>query len=593
LAGLAALLGPAASSALPLGDVLAANGRVAGAATLLAPFAGDPLYKATLLREYDMIVPSNELKWPTTQGQRGVYNYAQPDAMIVPARAAGMQVRGHTLVWHNAIPKWLADGTWSRQELLDILHDHILNVVGHYRGQIAQWDVVNEIFDSGGRWRNAESIWYRTIGPEFVDLAFKWAHEADPDAKLFLNDYNTEGLGAKSDAVYNLAADLKSRGVPIDGIGFQSHFTVDTPPVADMVANMDRLAALGLEVAITEMDIRLPITRIAQGVYLPPSAAALEQQHDAYERVASACAARAACKTFVTFGFTDRYSWIPETPEFIGEGAALPFDENYRPKPAYYGIREGFGERPGQAALREAETADADPDSGNAADASWMLKRNGCVRSAVAVTTRREVVVSFVGRGTFFGGAWPRAEIQLDGRSVGTVDVAGGSWGTYRASAGTLSRGTHTMAVCFVNDYAGPDGDRNLAVDKLTLGSTVSASQMFQRSGGSATTAGWSTPAGATLVDPVDVDQAGLYQVLVTARATGAAADVSIAVDGTPVSATQTVASPLWQEYSFDVPFAPGRHDVSIRVDSPLNGPVSSPVEFGSMLYAGRPNPAP
>jgi endo-1,4-beta-xylanase len=163
-------------------------------------------------------------------------------------------------------------------------------------------------------------------------MAFRWAHDADPAAKLFFNETGAEGLGARSDAVYNLVRGLRQRGVPIDGVGLESHFDLNPPPMSDIAANMRRLNALGLETAITELDVRIP---------LPASAHDLERQRAIYNGLLSTCVAARSCKTFVSWGFTDKVSWIPGT--YPGYGAALPFDENYNPKPAYFGLRAALG----------------------------------------------------------------------------------------------------------------------------------------------------------------------------------------------------------------------------------------------------------
>ncbi len=172
------------------------------------------------------------------------------------------------------------------------------------------------------------SLWLNALGPGYIRLAFGWAHEADPQAKLFYNDYGGEALGPKSDAIYNLLRTLKARGTPIDGIGLESHFWAEDPPnFRSVVANLKRLAALGLEIHITEFD---------DAVRLPATAEKLQQQANVYRNYLEACLSVSSCKAFVTWGFTDKYSWIPR---FLpGKGAGLPLDENFKPKPAYKAI---------------------------------------------------------------------------------------------------------------------------------------------------------------------------------------------------------------------------------------------------------------
>lgn len=307
-----------------------ARGRYIGAAVAPGPLLSEPVYAETLAREFNMLTPENALKFGRTHPSRDRYTFQDADAIVAFAQANGMAVRGHTLVWHEVLPRWLTAGAFARDELLAILHEHITTVVGRYRGRIAAWDVVNEALGSDGVWRN--TFWYKTIGPEYVDLAFRWAREADPQARLFYNDYGGEGLGRKSDAIYALARGMKQRGVPIDGVGLQMHVRLDaSPEPADVVASLQRLAALGLEVHITEMDVRI------QGQATEEK---LARQASIHRDMLRVCLAAENCRAFVFWGFTDRHSWIPRY--FPGWGAALPFDEAYRPKPAYRALIEAL-----------------------------------------------------------------------------------------------------------------------------------------------------------------------------------------------------------------------------------------------------------
>ncbi|MDW8049331.1 MAG: endo-1,4-beta-xylanase, partial [Nitrososphaerota archaeon] len=207
-------------------------------------------YAETLKREFNMVTTENVLKFGPVHPQPTVYSFAGADRVIEFAEAHGMKVRGHTLVWHSQLPSWITAGRYTRDEWIQILRDHIMTVVGRYRGRIYAWDVVNEAIDDSGALRN--TIWLQNIGPEYIELAFRWAHEADPNALLFYNDYGAEGLGVKSDAVYNLVKGLLEKGVPIHGVGLQMHISADSPPSPQSVAaNIRRLNNLGLEVHIT------------------------------------------------------------------------------------------------------------------------------------------------------------------------------------------------------------------------------------------------------------------------------------------------------------------------------------------------------
>jgi endo-1,4-beta-xylanase len=283
-------------------------------------------YMAVLGREFNVVTPENDLKFSAVRPTRGTFRFARPDSMLEFATANGMRMRGHTLVWHNQLSTWLTSGSWTQAEGVALLDEHISTVVGHYKGKIAAWDVVNEAFDDAGAPR--ATFWSTLIGPSYIAQAFRTAATADPGAKLFYNDYNIETIGAKSNAVLAMLTELKAGGVPVHGVGMQAHFVAGQTPSRDaLVANMNRFAALGLAIQITELDIR---------VQTPASAAALQTQAQDYANVVRACLDVPACDMVVTWGFTDLSSWVPST--FAGQGAALLFDESFQPKPAYTSI---------------------------------------------------------------------------------------------------------------------------------------------------------------------------------------------------------------------------------------------------------------
>jgi endo-1,4-beta-xylanase len=293
-------------------------------------------YTETLSREFNILTTENALKFEPVHPSRNQYSFTDADAIVSFAEANGMKVRGHTLVWHSQLPGWINQGAFTREEWINILHDHITTVVGRYKGRIYAWDVVNEAVADDGSLR--DTVWLQGIGPEYIDLAFQWAHEADPQALLFYNDYGASGLGRKSDAIYNLVSDLLERGVPIDGVGFQMHTSLESPPVfSDIAANFKRLNDLGLEVQVTELDVRMR---------LPATTADLTQQANIYRDMLDVCLSADDCTAFVMWGFTDRYSWIPSANP--GYGSALIFDESYNPKPAYYAFIDAFAEHSNQ-----------------------------------------------------------------------------------------------------------------------------------------------------------------------------------------------------------------------------------------------------
>jgi len=310
------------------------RGILIGAAVRPSLFS-EPAYAETLAHEFNMVEAENDMKWARLRPDAETFDFQAGDEIVAFAKAHGMKVRGHCLVWDHMNPDWLAKGKFTAAQLSDLLHRHITTVMKHYAGQVFAWDVVNEAFESDGRVK--DSIWYNQPGigladkqTAYVEQAFRWAHEADPHALLFYNEAEGEGMNRKSDAVYAMVKNFKQRGVPVDGVGLQMHLSrldYDTAPVA---ANIARLTALGLQVHITELDVSLPVDANGQVA----NAGDLQRQADLYRDVARACLQHPGCTAIQTWGFTDKYSWIGSHSQHT-RGAALPFDREYHPKPAY------------------------------------------------------------------------------------------------------------------------------------------------------------------------------------------------------------------------------------------------------------------
>lgn len=301
-----------------------------GAAVQFAPLQNDGDYRSVLAREFNVLVPENEFKFEFVHPTADGYNFSQVDALVDFAKAHNMQVRGHPLLWHYAQPQWLDDGNFTRDELLEIMHRHIQTLVSRYRGQVTAWDVVNEALNRDGSLR--DTIWLRNIGPEYIDLAFQWAHETDPQAKLFYSDYGNDEVGRKADAMYTMVSNLVQRGIPIDGVGLQTHKGLAVAPRLDLLsANIARLGKLGLEVQFTELDVKI---QDGKGSRQERLAAQARQYGD----VLRTCLAYKNCTAFITWGFTDRYTWLGSLTG--KEEAPLLFDESYRPKPAYDAIKQ-------------------------------------------------------------------------------------------------------------------------------------------------------------------------------------------------------------------------------------------------------------
>ncbi|MCA9912272.1 MAG: endo-1,4-beta-xylanase, partial [Anaerolineae bacterium] len=313
-----------------LRDATAGTNRLVGSAINYQALTTDPVYAEIAASEFDVIVPENEMKMKYLQPSQGNYDFGRADTIVQFAVNNGMEIRGHTLIWHENVPSWIYNRSWTRDELLAVMEDHIHTVVGRYRGQIYAWDVVNEAIDWDGNYRR--SVWYNVIGPEFMDYAFQYAHEADPDALLFYNDYSAEEMTHKADIIYNIVADMVARGVPIDGVGMQMHRSVSQGTRIDSVRqNMERLADLGLQVQFTEIDIRMGTTGGSQQEKL-------QKQADEYRAITEVCAQTPACTAILTWGFTDRYTWIES--RFGSDQIPMPFDVNYQPKPAYFSYRD-------------------------------------------------------------------------------------------------------------------------------------------------------------------------------------------------------------------------------------------------------------
>ncbi|GAW01352.1 glycoside hydrolase family 10 protein [Lentinula edodes] len=245
---------------------------------------------------FGQLTPANSMKWDATEPEQGVFTFSGGDQIVSQAKAHNQIMRGHNCVWYNQLPSWVSNGGFTSAQLTSIIQNHCSTLVSHYKGEI------------------------------YVDIALQAARAADPGAKIYINDYNIEMTGAKATSMLNLIKDLKSRGIPVDGVGLQCHFIVGEVPTS-LQSIMQQFTALGVEVAITELDIRMT---------LPASTALLAQQETDYKNVISACKAVSGCVGVTVWDYTDKYSWVPST--FSGQGEACPWDANLQKKPAYSGI---------------------------------------------------------------------------------------------------------------------------------------------------------------------------------------------------------------------------------------------------------------
>ncbi len=299
-------------------------------------------YASVLAREFNMVEPEDALKWWVLRPDRRTYDFRAGDEVVHFAQTHQMKVRGHCLVWGRDNPDWLAKGHFTSRQLSHLLRDHISRVMKHYAGEVFAWDVVNEALDESGKPR--DSIWYDQPGigfagkgTEYIEQLFRWAHKADPHALLFYNEAEGETLNRKSDAIYAMVKNFKKSGVPIDGVGLQMHFSTDIDVesmTAAVSANIARLAALGVQIHVTELDVSVRVD--SSGV---ASLDDLNRQAEVYRGVVRACLQNPGCTAIQTWGFTDKYSWIRSHSRGT-RGQALFFDRDYQPKPSYRAVRD-------------------------------------------------------------------------------------------------------------------------------------------------------------------------------------------------------------------------------------------------------------
>ncbi len=322
--------------AAALRSLAAGKGLLIGTAFSNDACRNDPLYGEVLAREFNGLVAENTMKLDVIQRVRGQFDFRQAEEMMTFAKQKKMKVRAVPLVWHDALPDWAQNKIFTRQEALSILREHIFTVMRHFRGRVFAWDVLNEGLSDKGPGLREEGPWFHSIGPEYVERIYHWAHEADPEAILFYNEYGIEGLSEKAERCYRWIKELLAHGVPIHGVGLQYHIQADNhPALPEVTRNIKRFNDLGLVVHITELDVWLPKNAVA---------ADFQKQAMIYREVFETALAAPNCPAVFLWGFTDRYSWVPG----ISNGTydqALIFDRDYRPKPAYKAIASVLREK--------------------------------------------------------------------------------------------------------------------------------------------------------------------------------------------------------------------------------------------------------
>ena len=298
--------------------------------------------------QFNMLVAENEMKPEAFGGQNGKFNlYNSTDASKIVnfARNKKMAMRGHCLVWNQQSPTWISsdggktnDKNWTRQQALDIMKNHITNVVGFYKGKVREWDVVNECLDDNqpavrtnpeGYDMKKNCVWQQAIGDDYVDSAFVYAHRADPSILLYLNDYDVEMQGkAKAVAYYNLVKRLQSKNIPIHGVGLQCHFSIGDVDSLRLDQTIGRFEEAGLKCIITELDMGIPDT----------SEASLEEQARSYRVITDIMLNHDNCTSMVIWGLKDNNSWRESS-------SPLLFTAQLDKKPAYYAVRSALRHR--------------------------------------------------------------------------------------------------------------------------------------------------------------------------------------------------------------------------------------------------------
>ncbi|AGZ41807.1 endo-1,4-beta-xylanase [Actinoplanes friuliensis] len=427
-----------------------------GAAITAAETLG--VHGELLARHFTSVTPGNALKWDATEPAENSFTYAQADPLLAYAKAHGLAVRGHTLVWHNQTPAWVftgADGepmtatAADKALLLSRLENHIRNVAAHYGDDIATWDVVNEVIDESQADGMRRSTWYEITGLDYIRTAFRVAREVAPQATLIINDYNTN-VPAKRDALYDLVAQLRGEGVPIDGVGHQMHVNVGWPTIAETEAMLRKFVPLGIEQQITELDVS--IYRDSTETFEVPPADRLLAQAYAYRDLFALFRRYAADITSVTlWGLADDNTWLDTFP-VTRKDAPLLFDTRLQAKQAYWGVVDPSRLTPAGAPCSVAYRVTG----------SWPGGFQGDVRLTNTGTTP---LTGWALAWSFPSGQRITQAWNTTYRQTGAdVTLTNAAWNATIAPGGSVSAG-------FLGTWTGT----NVAPDSFTLGGTTCA----------------------------------------------------------------------------------------------------------------------
>lgn len=298
----------------------------------------DPVYPELAASQFGFAVIDGEAHWRTTRPSEGTFDFKEPDEVVEYAEKHAMPVQAHHLIWGEEqwLPKWLRNGSYTPEQLRQFQKDYIFKTVSHYKGRVIEWSVVNENFSRAKNYYNLKDWWADRIGMTEQDLDnyFRWARQADPNAKLLLNDFSNEVQNEISDAQYKYIKAAKARGVPIDGLGMQFHINAANPPSkAAVIKNMQRFQAIGVPVYITEFDVnvnKLEGTKEAKR----------QIEAKVTKDMAEACRESGACPSFAAFGVTEKNDVLKSVGHT--DSHSFMFDSRFRPKPSYFAFREAW-----------------------------------------------------------------------------------------------------------------------------------------------------------------------------------------------------------------------------------------------------------
>lgn len=333
-----------AAPANSLKAVAQSGGRYYGAAVQLSQIESDGDFRETVLRDCSCLTPEIHLKWDLLQPRRGAHEFGQVDRLTAFAARNGMRVRGHTLLWDQSTPQWAKDAVLQDKDW-SVVADHFAAVLQRYEGKIQDWDVINEPLDIGEPDDLRVNTFMKAFGPGYIRRALEEARAASPTARLALNDYGFDYdnpiENARRRRFLILLEQLKAVGAPIDQVGIQAHLDLSRGPADPRILRpfLQSIADMGLDIVITELDVK-------EEDYRASVATRDRRVADEVTRYMEVALAQPAVKGVITWGLTDRHSWLQHTGD-LGPGVVnrgLPFDSTFSPKPMYWAMRDAFAE---------------------------------------------------------------------------------------------------------------------------------------------------------------------------------------------------------------------------------------------------------